>query len=245
MKMLHVIGNWKMHKTEKEAMQFIEELAPLISSFSVKVYLAVPFTAISASAKTASKTSILIGAQNMNDAQKGAFTGEIAASMLKAAGAEFVLLGHSERRHIFKETDEFINSKLLRALKEDLIPILCVGETEKEREENKTEEVLIRQLHEGLKNVDSLEKIMIAYEPVWAIGTGKTATVQIAEKAHKFIRAYLKDVFKTNIHVPILYGGSVKPENIAELVKEDDIDGALVGGASLDPKVFYKIIENC
>lgn len=239
------MGNWKMHKTEKETIAFIEELAPLVAASNVKVYLAVPFTVISSAVRAAEKTNIIIGAQNMNDAQKGAFTGEIAACMLKAAGAEFVLLGHSERRHIFKESDEFINSKVLRALKDDLMPILCVGETEQQREENQTEEVLIRQLHEGLKKVENFEKLMIAYEPVWAIGTGKTATAEIAQKAHHFIRKNLKEAFNVSIHVPILYGGSVKPENIKELVKEQDIDGALVGGASLEAKVFYKIIENC
>lgn len=242
-----IAGNWKMYKTESEAVDFITTLAPMVENCGVKIFLAVPFTAISAAVKAAKNTSIVIGAQNMNDAEKGAFTGEIAALMLKSAGAEFVILGHSERRTLFGENDGVINKKVLRALKDDLRPILCVGETEKERTENQTEEVLKRQIFRGLEKVSSVdaEKIVLAYEPVWAIGTGKTATPEMAQNAHHFIRNCLKELFdgKISSRMCILYGGSVKGDNIAEIRKGADIDGALVGGASLDPKTFFEIIK--
>lgn len=247
MKKIIVIGNWKMYKTEEETVKFIEELVPLVADIEIPIYLAVPFTSISAAAKATSKANIVIGAQNMNDASEGAFTGEISAKMLKNAGADFVLLGHSERRQIFKETDNFINHKVIRAIKDDLQPVLCVGETIQEREEGKTEEILKKQLTIGLNGVlkEDAEELIIAYEPVWAIGTGKTATPQIAEKAHAFIRKFLDNFFgkREALEIPILYGGSVKPENIADLIKEEDINGALVGGASLNAQTFYQIIK--
>lgn len=243
-----IAGNWKMHKTAEDAVHFIKELSPKITDCKVFVYLAVPFTAISKTSKASENTKVIIGAQNMNDAEKGAFTGEIAAIMLKEAGAEFVLLGHSERRGIFLETDDFINKKILRAIKDDLQPVLCVGETKEERENDKTDDVLKRQIEKGLKKISSedAEKIIIAYEPVWAIGTGKVATPEIAQKAHEFIRECLKKLFgkKISDKMYILYGGSVKPENIQSLIKKKDIDGALVGGASLEVDTFLQIIQN-
>lgn len=243
-----IAANWKMNKTSSEAVKFIDELAPQVTELDVNIYLAVPFTSVSDATKAAEKTKIMIGAQNMNDAKKGAFTGEIAGIMLKETGAEFVILGHSERRQIFKEDDDFINKKVLRAIKDDLQPILCVGETEKERENKQTEDVLQNQLIKDLKQVpkDDAENLIIAYEPIWAIGTGKTATPQIAQKSHSFIRKVLSDLYGKTIanKIYILYGGSVKPNNINLLMKETDIDGALVGGASLEVESLLEIIKN-
>jgi triosephosphate isomerase len=240
-----VIGNWKMYKTSREAAAYLEELLPQIEGCKAKVFLAVPYTSIAAAAKAAKGSEVLIGAQNMNDARDGAFTGEIAALMLKEAGAAFVLLGHSERRKLFGETNEFIQRKVVRALQDDLIPVLCVGETAEQREEGKTEEVLRRQIEECLEGipVEEASKLMLAYEPVWAIGTGKTATPEMAAEAHASCRAVLADLFgkKRASAIPLLYGGSVKPENAAALLAQKGIDGLLVGGASLEPEVFAQI----
>lgn len=244
-----IAGNWKMNKNQQEAEIYIRALAPLVALSKVSVYLAVPFTAIESSVRAAKKTNIVIGAQNMHDAALGAFTGEISGSMLRASGAEFVIIGHSERRHLFLESDEFINKKVLRSLIDDLIPILCVGEMEQEREANLTFPVIERQIKEGLKNIsgEDINRCAIAYEPVWAIGTGKTATPLQAEEVHQFIRELLSDLFGKKVanKISILYGGSVKPENTKELIQQDDIDGFLVGGASLEVLSFAKIINQC
>ena len=244
-----IAGNWKMNKTSAEAAIFIKDLSFEVSEYNAKIFLFVPFTAIAEASVAAEKSKIEIGAQNMNDAKKGAFTGEIAGIMLKEAGAEAVLLGHSERRHIFNEKDDFINKKLLRAVKDDIEPFLCVGETEQEREKGLTEEILKRQLVMGLKDIteEDAGKITIAYEPVWAIGTGKSATTEIAQEAHSFIRNVLEELFDKNIanNMYIIYGGSVKSDNISSLINEKDIDGALVGGASLEIDSFLNIIKNC
>ena len=185
----------------------------------------------------------------MHDAREGAFTGEIASLMLKEAGASFVILGHSERRSLFGETDEMIHKKLVRALQDDLLAVLCIGESLEERESGKTEEILKRQLLAALEGVpkEDLGKILIAYEPVWAIGTGKSATALLAQEAHAFIRSVLCELFGKRIgnKLPILYGGSVKPENAGQLIEQADIDGLLVGGASLDPKTFAAIAMQC
>jgi len=242
-----IAGNWKMYKTREETISFINELAPKIKDADVSVYLAVPFTNIADASKAAEETPLVIGAQNMSDVTKGAFTGEIASVMLKSAGASFVILGHSERRHIFGETDAFINRKVLRAIKDEIQPVLCIGEKEDERENKQTEEVLIKQLKGCLSAVSSedAQKIVIAYEPVWAIGTGKSATFEIAQKAHEFIRSILSDMFSNDMSekIRIIYGGSVKPENISELINQKDIDGALVGGASLNVDSFSQIVN--
>lgn len=246
---LTVIGNWKMYKTSREAADYVEQLAPLIEGCTIRVFLAVPFTSIAVVAIAAKPTVIQIGAQNMNDAREGAFTGEIAALMLKEAGAAFVLLGHSERRRVFGETDEFIHRKVLRALSDDLIAVLCVGEALPERESGQTEEVLKRQIETALGGVpkEEAEKLILAYEPVWAIGTGKSATPKLAAKAHRLCREYLAGLFgkRKAGQIPILYGGSVKPGNVEELVSEKDIDGVLVGGASLDSQALADIINHC
>lgn len=241
-----VTGNWKMYKTIGEAKQFIENLAAQIQESQVKICLAVPFTALFPAAQLTKhlNTSIEIGAQNMNDATEGAFTGEIAAKMLKDAGASFVIVGHSERRHLFHETSAFINRKVKRALKDGLTPLVCVGETLEERKAGRTEEVLERQLTESLEGVD-LSLVQIGYEPVWAIGTGVVATPSEAELAHLFCRKVLEKVGgkKEGSVPPILYGGSVKSENAKELIAQSAVDGFLVGGASLEPKSFYEIIQ--
>lgn len=238
-----------MYKTAREATDYIESLNPKIAKCKANILLAVPYTSIASASRYAKDTSIVIGAQNMNDAREGAFTGEIAGLMLKEAGASFVILGHSERRHVFGETDAFIHGKVLRALQDDLIPILCVGETLKEREAEKTEAVLKKQLETALEGVpkEDSENVIIAYEPVWAIGTGKTATPKMAQEAHAFCRECLSEVFgkRKAATISILYGGSVKPDNAAQLVAQKDIDGVLVGGASLDPETFAKIAIHC
>jgi triosephosphate isomerase (TIM) len=243
-----IAGNWKMNKTANESVDFIDILKPLVDKANCGIYLAVPFTNIDLSSKAAKSSNIIIGAQNINDNVDGAFTGEISGLMLKAVGAEFVIIGHSERRHVFNESDEFVNRKVLKAIKDDIVPILCVGELEKQREEKKTKEVLKEQLVLGLTDYPSqeAEKLIVAYEPVWAIGTGKSATPEMAQEAHKYIRSVLAEIFgkASASKINILYGGSVKPENIEKLIECEDIDGALIGGASLEPEKFAKIINS-
>lgn len=242
---IYILGNWKMYKTSKEAMAFVQSLVGKLPSKNHRqIGLAVPFTMLAKLSEAAKDTPIRIGAQNMHDAEKGAFTGEIAASMLKDAQASFVLLGHSERRHIFKESDDFIHKKVLSAMQAGLLTVLCIGETEKERIENKTFEVLKNQLEKALASVtiEQARQLVIAYEPVWAIGTGKTATPEIAQEAHAYIRKCLDKMFKDQ-PISILYGGSVKPDNIDQLMKMPDIDGVLVGGASLEVDSFLRIFN--
>jgi len=244
-----IAGNWKMYKTIDEAKAFVETLAPLIEKSQATVYLAVPFTAIHATAQLvkALDAPIVIGAQNMNDATEGAFTGEIAARMLKDAGAQFVILGHSERRHIFNESNDFINKKVKRALEDAIQPILCIGETLTQREEGETEAVLREQLLGSLEGVssDALLKMLVAYEPVWAIGTGKVAHPDDAQAAHAHVRGVLAENWGDEVanQIVIQYGGSVKPDNAADLLSKPDVDGLLVGGASLSADSFSKIIN--
>lgn len=246
---LYAVGNWKMYKTAREATDYIEELIPKVEGCKANIYLAVPFTSIASAASFAKDTNIVIGAQNMNDAREGAFTGEIAGLMLKEAGAAFVILGHSERRQIFGESDALISKKVLRALQDDIDPILCVGETLEEREKGKIEDVLHRQITSALEKIpkEDAGRLILAYEPVWAIGTGKTATAKIAQQAHAHCRSVLGDLFgkRKAATIPILYGGSVKGDNISQLIAQKDIDGVLVGGASLDPKHFAAIALSC
>lgn len=236
-----------MHKTQKEAQNFVRSLASLVPMSYKRIFLAVPFTALAHAAEAAGQTRIIIGAQNMHDHADGAFTGEISARMLKEAGGSFVLLGHSERRHLFGETDAFINRKLCRALAEEVLPILCIGETLEEKKEGLTESILFKQLEEGLKGVSAAQmtQTLIAYEPVWAIGTGETLDPKGAQTIHLVLRNFLKNRYdtKTAEKVSLLYGGSVKPDNAALLMEQADIDGLLVGGASLDVQTFVKIIN--
>ena len=246
---LYVVGNWKMYKTAREATDYIEELAPKVEGLEINIFLSVPFTSIASASHYTKDTHIVIGAQNMNDAREGAFTGEIAGLMLKEAGAAFVILGHSERRHVFGETQALIHRKVLRAFQDDLQPILCIGETLAERESGSMAKVLQEQISTALHEVpqEDLNKLILAYEPVWAIGTGKTAMPTHIQEAHAFCRQCISELYdkKTAQMVPILYGGSVKPDNVAQIVAEEDVDGVLVGGASLDPDTFAEIAKNC
>lgn len=244
-----IAGNWKMYKTISEGLDFLNEFIPLVLDSQEDVYLAVPFTLIKPVAdliKT-KNSPIVIGAQNMNDASEGAFTGEIAGKMLKDAGAKFVILGHSERRHLFHESNELINKKVKRALLEGLQVILCIGETKEEREGNNTEEILKTQLKDSLKEVSSeqLSQVILAYEPVWAIGTDLPATPEIAENTHRYCRELVSQVWGEQVgnQIIIQYGGSVKPENAKQFMEQPDIDGLLVGGASLSPETFAKIVN--
>jgi triosephosphate isomerase len=236
-----------MYKTGEEATKYIEEIKALLPSLSDReAALGVPATAIYEAAKAASGTGILIGAQNVYFEKEGAFTGEISAGMAKAAGASFVILGHSERRQFFGDTDEWVSKKLKAVLEASLIPVVCLGESLKEREAGDTFKIVGSQLKGSLAGLsaEAAKTLIIAYEPVWAIGTGKTATKEQAQEVHAFIRKELKDLLgdKASLETRILYGGSVKPENAKELMSEPDIDGALVGGAALKPDSFAKIV---
>ena len=243
-------ANWKMNLTNSEATDYLQVLIKELGEVNdVEVVLVPPFTAIAALAELSDRApSIRLGAQNMYWEKSGAFTGEISAGMLRALYVKYVVVGHSERRRLFGESDAGINRKVRAALEAALRPILCVGETLEQRENDEVEKVLEYQLREGLREVSSrdLPEVVIAYEPVWAIGTGRTATADQAEAAHAFIRKTLASLSDHAMaeRVRIQYGGSVKPENTEELMRKPDIDGALVGGASLDPRSFAQIIRN-
>ena len=244
-----IAGNWKMYKTDKEAYELASSLKNRLKDVnSIKIVLCPPFTALSSVKKGIEGSNILLGAQNMYWEDEGAFTGEISALMLLSSGCSFVILGHSERRMYFGETNETINKKLKKALEVGLIPIVCVGERLEEREAGKTEMVVenhIKGAFEGLSKEEA-KKVVIAYEPVWAIGTGKTASPKQANDVHRFIREKLKGLYSQEVSESkiILYGGSVKPENAKELLNQVDIDGALVGGASLKPDSFENIVRS-
>ncbi len=246
MRRLLIAGNWKMNKTVPEAIELVRGLKERLKGLEDRdVLICPPFTALYPVSKELEGSQILLGGQNMFYEEKGAFTGEISPLMLKDVGCSFVILGHSERRHIFGEDDKLINKKVISAVKHGLIPILCVGEKIEEREEGRTEEVIEKQVREGLKGLSSEDEFVIAYEPVWAIGTGKTATPEMAQEVHSFIREILKELFGEEKagRVRILYGGSVKPENAKGLLEMPDIDGALVGGASLKAESFSAIVQ--
>lgn len=242
-----IIGNWKMYKTIEQALDFIKQIAPIAEKTQSKVMIAVPFTAIKPCADAANGTQVIIGAQNMNDSMEGAFTGEVAASMLKEAGAKFVLIGHSERRKLYHENNQQINRKVARALASDLQPILCIGESYEERESKKTQEVLQTQLQEALAGIgkEVASSLVVAYEPVWAIGTGLAATVDLVTNAHQEIRECLADLWsdKEAAKSSIVYGGSVNPKNAESFLESGDVDGLLIGSSSLNPEIFAKIIE--
>ena len=242
-----IAGNWKMHTTTEEARHLaggVVEAAEKVSGRDVLI--APPFTALSSVGDVLAGSSVILGAQNVHWEEKGAFTGEISAPMLKDIGCTMAITGHSERRHVFGETDAMVNRRLTGALRAGIIPILCIGETLKEREAEQTLAVLEGQVRAGLAGVTLSDgsQIVVAYEPVWAIGTGKTASESQAQEAHAFIRKLLADLYEKNIAamIRILYGGSVKPENIDILMQQEDIDGALVGGAALKAEVFERII---
>jgi triosephosphate isomerase (TIM) len=242
----YIAANWKMHKTVAEAEQFVDALLPRIAGTSNDVVICPSFLALAAVVERSRGSAVRVAAQNMHEEDSGAFTGEVSAPMLVEAGVEAVVLGHSERRQLFGETDEALARKLPAALAAGLEPILCVGESEAARDASQTDAVLERQLETDLANVrgTDLTRLVIAYEPIWAIGTGRTATPEQAQEAIAFIRDDLRIRGGAGDAVRILYGGSVKPDNAAELMAQPDIDGALVGGASLDPEDFAAIVES-
>jgi triosephosphate isomerase (TIM) len=244
-----IAANWKMYKTPDEAVAFTKAFIPLVAGHKhAEIVLCASPTLLPTVVEAARNNPIRVGAQNMHWLDQGAYTGETSPLMLKALGVTHVLIGHSERRQYFNETDESVNLKLKSALKHGLIPIVCVGELLDEREANQTTEVLERQTSIALEGIDpaAAESLVIAYEPVWAIGTGRTATPEIAADAHKIIRAQIAKSLSPAIAAStrILYGGSVKADNTASLCCLEDIDGALVGGASLEPESFSKIVAN-
>jgi triosephosphate isomerase len=242
-----IAGNWKMHKTIAQAEEFIAGMLPRLADVDgLEIALCVPFTALQAVVDSTRGSRIEVFAQNMHDAESGAFTGEICAQMLTELDVHGTLLGHSERRQLFGETDRALQLKVPAALEAGLKPMLCVGETEEEREAGDTERTLRHQVQEGLEKVpvDRLHEVTLAYEPIWAIGTGQVATLDQAQEAIAFVRALVAGFDKAaSQQVRILYGGSVKPENAAQLLALPDVDGALVGGASLDPASFAAIID--
>jgi len=243
----YLAANWKMQKTVEETEEFLDRFIGDIGDLAgADIVICPPFTSLAAAVERCRRSPVRIAAQNMHEADSGAYTGEISASMLTSLGVEAVILGHSERRALFAETDETLALKIVTALRAELQPILCVGETDVEREEGVTEDVLRSQLEADLEQVEAsqLASIVIAYEPVWAIGTGKTASPEQAEEAIGFVRSVVAERdAEASQQVRILYGGSVKRDNAAELLRRDEIDGALVGGASLDPADFRTICE--
>lgn len=243
-----IAGNWKMNKTNDEAVEMLTKLKEKVGNVEgVDIIIGAPFTALSDAVKAVAGSKIKIAAENMYPKKSGAYTGEISSEMLKAIGVSSVILGHSERREYFNETDEFINEKVKCALAYDLIPILCVGEKLEDREAGRTNVVTETQIRGALKDLskDEALKVVVAYEPVWAIGTGKTATPEIAEETHKEIRKVLADMFGNDVaeEITIQYGGSMKAENAKELLAQKDIDGGLVGGASLEADSFAEIVK--
>ena len=242
-----IAGNWKMNKLPNETITFFEELAPLVENTKNEVIICAPYTDLFYAILSAQNTNIKIGAQNMHWEENGAYTGEISPQMLKSIGAEYVIIGHSERRQYFAETDETVNKKVKAAHNVGLKPIVCVGETLSQRESGKAKEIVTNQIKSGLKDLTKNEimSTIVAYEPIWAIGTGKTATKEDANETIKWIREELENIYgrENADKVIIQYGGSVKSENAKELFEMSDIDGGLVGGASLKPDEFAKIVN--
>ncbi len=242
-----IAGNWKMNMLPNEAIKFIEELTPLVKDTENEVILCVPYTDLFYSLLTAQDTNIKIGAQNMHFEEKGAYTGEISGKMLKSINVEYVIIGHSERRQYFNETDETVNKKIKAAFEYELKPIVCVGETLEEREAGKTTEIITKQTRLALEGLtqEQVQNTIIAYEPIWAIGTGKTATSEDANNSINEIRNEICQIYGQNVanKVIIQYGGSVKSSNAKELFEMSDIDGGLVGGASLNAEEFAKIVN--
>lgn len=243
-----IVGNWKMNLTLMEGVEFAKSLKSVLC-YESKIICGIcpPFVFLKDICRVLEDCGIFVVAQNIHSEKSGAYTGEISASMVKEVGCTHVLLGHSERRHIFRETDSFINAKIKAALSVNLKPIFCVGETLDDREDERTEYVIRNQLKEGLHEISAshIKELVIAYEPVWAIGTGKTALPEQANEVHSLIRSMIKDGYGKDIanSVYIQYGGSVKPENAGELMAQPEIDGLLVGGASIQFESFFKIIE--
>jgi triosephosphate isomerase (TIM) len=242
-----IAGNWKMNKTGTQAVEAASRLKSLVNGVrGVQIMIAPTYTALSQVAQVLKGSAIALGAQDLFWEKQGAFTGKISSEMLVDAGCSHVIIGHSERRQFFGETDQTVNRKIRAAISEKLIPVFCIGESEAERDAGDTFSVLDKQVRVGLKDFvsDDLSGIVVAYEPIWAIGTGKTATREQAQEAHQFIRSLLDTLFGKPFAntVRVLYGGSVKPDNVRALMEMPDVDGALVGGASLDPETFSKLV---
>lgn len=242
-----IAGNWKMHKTIEEASSFIEELKPLVQDSKCEIVVCPTFLSLPAVVEACKNTNIMVGAQNMHFEEQGAFTGEVSPTMLTELGVKYVIIGHSERRQYFNETDETVNKKLKAAFNNKLIPILCVGESLNERESGITEEIISTQIKLDLKEIssDNVNNMIIAYEPIWAIGTGRTATADDANETIGFIRNTIENLYGKNVaaNVRIQYGGSVKPSTIKEQMSKEHIDGGLIGGASLKAQDFAAIIN--
>ena len=243
-----IAGNWKMFKTGQEAGETARKLVELVAGVSDKdIMIAPPFTALPIVSEIIQNSNVSLGAQNLFWESEGAYTGEISSSMLTSAGCNYAIIGHSERRQHFGETDETVNNKINSAIQNELIPILCIGESEEQRDANETFSILDKQIKKGLEGFspENLKTLVIAYEPIWAIGTGKTATSDQAQEVHKFLRDSLEKLFSSSLSdsIRMLYGGSVKPDNITELMGMTDIDGALVGGASLQAESFSQIVK--
>jgi len=241
-----IAGNWKMNKTIAEAVEFVNEIKGKLNDESVDAVICAPFTILKDLKEVTKGTNIKVGAQNMHFADNGAFTGEVSPAMLKELDIDYVVIGHSERREYFNETDETCNKKVLKALEVGIDPILCVGETLEEREAGNTKDVCKVQVEKALENVskEDLAKVVIAYEPVWAIGTGKTATSEDANDVIAYIREVVANLYgELANEVRIQYGGSVKPSNVAEIMNQSDIDGALVGGASLEANDYVELVN--
>ena len=236
-----------MNMLPNKAIEFIEGIAPLVKNSEAEIILCVPYTDLFYSLLTAQNTNIKIGAQNMHWEESGAYTGEVSGEMLKCIGVEYVIIGHSERRQYFNETDETVNKKVKQAFAYDITPIMCVGETLEQREADKTKDIVKNQTQKGLADVkpDQVKSLVIAYEPIWAIGTGKTASSQEANEVIAYIREVVKEMYSEEIseEVRIQYGGSVKPSNVEEIMNESDIDGALVGGAALEATDFIALVN--
>jgi triosephosphate isomerase len=242
-----VAANWKMHKTLREAEAFVDAFLPRVAGVrDIEIVLAPPFTALAAVGRRSAGSNVALAAQNVNPEAQGAFTGEISPPMLAELGCAYAIVGHSERRALYGESDAFVARKAAALLAHGIRPIVCVGETLEQREQGRTEAVLGAQLAGSLAGVakERASEIVLAYEPVWAIGTGRTATPELAQQAHAFLRAQLRAAFGTaGDEIRIQYGGSVKPDNAAALLAQADIDGALVGGASLEPESFARIVR--
>ena len=249
MRIPFIAGNWKMYKTVGDAVRYVKEFRGMVKDIDdVEIVLAPTFTALHAAAEAARNSNVGISAQDLYWERAGAFTGEVSGALVREAGAEYVIIGHSERRTYFGETDATVNRKTAAAVAASLTPIVCIGETLDQRERNETFDVLDRQIKEGLAGVtgEQLAQLVVAYEPVWAIGTGRNATPQQAGEAHAHIRKRLRQWFGSDAAEAchVIYGGSVKPDNIRDLVAQPDVDGALVGGASLEVKSFFAIVSS-
>lgn len=242
-----IAGNWKMNKTIKESLEYVDKFKELLKDTDIEVVICTPFTQLYSVKEALKGTNIKLAAQNMHWEANGAFTGEISPMMLKEIDVDYCIIGHSERREYFNETDENVNKKVLKALESGIKPIVCVGETLDERDQNKTKDKIKNQVIKALQNVknEDIAYIVFAYEPIWAIGTGKTATPQEANEVISYIREIIKELYNEEIseQVRIQYGGSVKPNNATEIMNQEDIDGALVGGASLKPEDFIEIVN--